>query len=73
MNYIKITAAAYDALVATYPSAVEGVEKASDGDFLVYLRRPQLQMLNAFQRSGESYSEAIIRACQERFKLAGVS
>jgi hypothetical protein len=66
MIYITITAAAHEALVAWDPRAIQAVEPSSDGGFMVKLYRPHLQKLNAFQRSGESYSEAIIRACQER-------
>jgi hypothetical protein len=66
MIYIKITAAAHEALVAWDPNAIQAVEPSPDGGFTVWLYRPQLGKLNAFQRSGESYSEAIIRACQER-------
>ena len=66
MIYITITAAAHEALVAWDPKAIRAVEPSPDGGFTVWLYRPQLQKLNAFQKSGESHSEAIIRACQDR-------
>jgi hypothetical protein len=49
MNYITITAAAYEALVAWKPEAIQFVEPAPGGGFNLSLLRPQLQMLNAFQ------------------------
>jgi hypothetical protein len=65
MIYITITDAAYEALVAWKPEAIRHVEPAPGGGFNLSLFRPHLQQLNAFQRSGESYSELIIRAAQE--------
>jgi hypothetical protein len=64
MIYITITAAARDALVAWKPEAIRAIEPASGGGFNLQLYRPHLQQLNAFQRSGESYSEMIIRAAK---------
>ena len=62
MIRITITPAAYDAIAATLPSSV-GLEtqRASNGDYYVWLDPRYVDRLKALRGPGESYSDVILR------------
>jgi hypothetical protein len=63
MIRITITAAAYEAIARTLAFGTVGVEPQLNerGERLIWLEERQLDKLNTIRRSGESYSEAILR------------
>jgi hypothetical protein len=65
MIRITITAAAFEAIAATLPSSV-GVEqnRASNGDYFIWLDPRYVDRLRAMRGPGESYSDVILRVAE---------
>jgi hypothetical protein len=63
MARIAITAEAYDAIACTLALGTVVVEPqpSENGERLIWIEERRLDKLNSIGRSGESYSEAIIR------------
>jgi hypothetical protein len=63
MIRIAITAEAHEAIVRTLALGTVDCEPQpnENGERLIWLEERQLDKLNSIRRSGESYSEAIIR------------
>jgi hypothetical protein len=63
MIRIAITPEAYEAIERTLALGTVACEPQSNesGERLIWLEERQLDRLNSIRRSGESYSEAIIR------------
>ena len=66
MIRITITAAAFDAVVATLPIGSVGYENATNdrGERYVWLEPYVVDRLAAMRRPGESYSDVIMRLAQ---------
>jgi hypothetical protein len=63
MIRIAITAEAYEAVARTLALGTVACEPEpkKDGERLIWIEERRLDKLNSLRRSGESYSEAIIR------------
>jgi hypothetical protein len=61
MIRIAISAAAYQAIVDSSPTAVQEPQEAPGGEFYLWLLKPVLQRLMAARAPGESYSDTILR------------
>ena len=66
--YINLTDEAYAALVAWRPEAVEAAEPLPRGGYELRVYGHHLQAFNRLQRSGENYSDLILRAAREGLK-----
>ena len=67
MIRIAITQAAFEAIAATLPLGSTGYENAVNdrGERLIWLERRWVDKLNSHRRSGESYSDVILRVAAE--------
>ena len=61
MNRIAITAEAYEAIARTLALGTVKCEPNEKGERVIWIEECWLDKLNSIRRSGESYSEAIIR------------
>jgi hypothetical protein len=63
MIRIAISAEAYEAVARTLALGMVACEPQpnEDGERLIWIEKRRLDKLNSIRRSGESYSEAIIR------------
>ena len=61
MIRIAISAAAYQAIVNSSPTAVQEPQEAPGGEFYLWLDRLTLNRLMAARGHGESYSDTILR------------
>jgi hypothetical protein len=66
MVRIAITAAAFEAIAATLPFGSAGVEREADAkERQIWLEPRVLDRLKAMRRSGESYSDVILRLAND--------
>lgn len=61
MIRIAISAAAYQAIVASSASPVQEPQEAPGGEFYLWLDKMTLNRLTAIRGPGESYSDTILR------------